>query len=84
MFPFCILIGFHCLGGPGFSKGTVIILNVIPYRTEGVATCYLSLQILANLNIRFYQNYDVKNHLDQKELKFTDLTEHLTLMAFAL
>ena len=22
-FRFCLLIGFHCLGGPGFSKCTV-------------------------------------------------------------
>ena len=25
LFRFCLLIGFHCLGGPGFSKRTVII-----------------------------------------------------------
>ena len=26
LFQFCLLIGFHCLGGPGFSKRTVKLL----------------------------------------------------------
>ena len=28
LFRFCHLIGFHCLGGPGFSKRTAIIENI--------------------------------------------------------